>query len=284
MEVGFIGLGRMGRAMARNIAQAGHRVRAWNRSSGAVIEGVEMVGSPRDAFEADAVLTMLSDDAAIREVLLSPGVLRDVRPGLVHVVTSTVSVDLARELSQAHEAAGVLYVAAPVFGRPEVAEAAQLTVMAAGNRAAIEKVRPLLDVIGGKTWVLGDDPKQANAAKIAGNMMIAMTIEALAEAVTLTESNGLARQAFFELIGQTLFAGRSFETYSKKIAQDDYEPEFRMRLGLKDLDLATAAGAASGHELPMLRAVRTRMSEAIEAGLGDRDWSGMAGYTIDRER
>ena len=282
MDVGFIGLGSMGTAMARNIARAGHRVRAWNRSSkpGETADGVTTVATPAEAFDADAVFTMLSDDPAIREVLLKPNVLASARPGLVHVVTSTISVAFADELRDLHAKAGVGYVSAPVFGRPDVAAAGQLNVMAAGQAAAVDKVRPLLDLIGKKTWVLGDDPKRANAAKIAGNMMITMAIEAMAEAVVLTEANGLAADAFFDLILNTLFAGRSYESYSAKIAKGDFEPGFKMTLGLKDLGLAASAAEAAGKRLPMLDAVHARMGEAVGAGMGDKDWSGIADYTL----
>lgn len=282
MEIGFVGLGRMGRAMARNIANAGHRVRAWNRSSvaGEASDGVEMVPSPGDAFQADIVFTMLSDDAAIRAVLLSSNALQGARAGVVHVVTSTISVDFADELRARHAETGIGYVAAPVFGRPEVAEAAQLNIMVAGEKEAVEKARPLLEIVGRKVWVLGEDPKQANAAKIAGNMMIAMAIEAMAEAVVLTGGNGLAPEPFFDLMLQTLFGGRVYETYSAKIMKGDFEAGFRMQLGLKDLGLAAAAGEKSGKCLPLLDAVRARMAEAVEAGMGDKDWSGIADYTL----
>ena len=286
MDVGFIGLGKMGSAMARNIVKAGHRVRAWNRSPDAAkaIEGVAVAVSPGDAFQADVVFTMLSDDAAIRAVLLSSNVLKDARAGVVHVVTSTISIDFAEELRALHAEHGVGYVAAPVFGRPDVAEAAQLNIMVAGDARAIDKVRPLLDVIGRRTWVMGADPKQANAAKIAGNMMIALAIEAMAEAVVLTGDNGVAPEAFVALMTQTLFGGRVYETYGAKIAAGDFEPGFRMQLGLKDLRLATAAAEKSGKQLPLLDAVRTRMAEAVEAGLGDQDWSGIAGHAFRAQR
>ncbi len=284
MDVGFIGLGAMGRAMARNLVKAGHRVRAWNRSSdaGSVVEGVMRAASVAEAFAADVVFTMLSDDPAIRAVLLDGGVLGTARAGTVHVVTSTISVDFADELAARHAEAGVGYVSAPVFGRPDVAEAGQLNIMAAGKPEAVARVRSLLDALGKKTWVMGEDPKQANAAKIAGNMMITMAIEAMAEAVVLTRDNGVAPEAFFELILGTLFSGRSYESYSAKIAKGDYEPGFRMQLGLKDLRLATAAAGKAGKTLPMLDAVRTRMTAAVDAGLGDKDWSGMADYTLNQ--
>ncbi len=281
MEIGFIGLGAMGRAMATNLFEAGHTVRAWNRTAGKPVDGVKMVASAKDAFQSDVVFTMLSDDTAIRAVVLDPGVLGTARKGAVHVVTSTISVDFADELAVGHKKANVRYLSAPVFGRPDVAQAGQLNIMVAGEVGAVETVRPLLDVLGRKTWVMGTEPRQANAAKIAGNMMISMAIEAMAEAAVLTGSNGVALDAFFALILGTLFGGRSYETYSGKISSGDYEPGFRMQLGLKDLRLATEAAAKTGRPLPMLDAVRTRMTEAVDAGMGDKDWSGMADYTIN---
>ena len=284
MDVGFIGLGAMGSAMARNLAKAGHTVRAWNRSGDPGMEGVAMASDPADAFTAEVVFTMLSDDPAIREVLLEPGVLGSVRTGLVHVVTSTISVAFAGELAAAHAAAGVGYVSAPVLGRPDVAVKGELNILAAGQREAIATVRPLLDVLAKKIWDMGEDPPRANAAKIAANMMIAMAIEAMAEAVVLVEASGLPRDAFFELILGTLFGGRAYESYSDHIAREAYEPGFKATLGLKDLRLATRVAEDADRRLPMLDAVRDRLAKAVEAGLGDKDWSIMADYTLKRGR
>ena len=256
MEIGVIGLGSMGRAMARNLVEAGHGVRAWNRSGDVGLDGVEMVGTPAEAFQADVVVTMLADDAAIRDVVLPPGVLGGARVGSVHVVMSTISVDLARELAQVHAEAAIGFVGAPVLGRPDVAAAGQLNVLIAGDPAAVEKAKPVFDVVGKKTWVLGSEPGQAYAAKIAANMMITMAIEAMAEALVLVDGNGVAAEDFIELILGTLFAGRAYEGYGAKILSGDHEPGFRMRLGLKDLDLAVATGKATGRDLPMLAAVR----------------------------
>ncbi len=284
MEVGFVGLGRMGRAMVRNLIAAGHQVSAWNRSGppSEPIDGLRMTASPQAAFQAEAVFTMLSDDPAIREILLVPGVLGQARPGVVHVVTATISTAFADELRAAHAAAGIGYVSAPVFGRPDVAEAAQLKIMAAGERAAVERVRPLLEAVGDKLWVLGDDPKQANAAKIAGNMMIATAIESLAEAAALTRGNGLDPAIFFDLILEAQFGGsRAYANYSAKILNGDYEAGFLLRLGLKDLGLAVAAGERSGRDLPQLKALHAQMSAADASGMGERDWSALADYTLN---
>lgn len=284
MDVGFIGLGAMGRAMARNLAKAGHTVRAWNRSGDPGMDGVTAASDPADAFTAEVVITMLSDDPAIREVLLEPGVLGNARRGMVHVVTSTISVAFAGELAQAHAAAGLGYVSAPVLGRPNVAAKGELNILAAGKREAVEMVRPLLDVLGKKVWDMGENPPRANAAKIAANMMITMAIEAMAEAVVLVEASGLPRDAFFELILGTLFGGRAYESYSDHIARGAYEPGFKATLGLKDLRLATQAAEDVDRRLPMLDVVRERLAEAVQAGLGDKDWSILADYTLKHGR
>ena len=284
MQVGFIGLGAMGSAMARNVAKAGHTVRAWNRSAGEPIDQVTRVETIQEAFDADVIMTMLPDDAAIRNVILDPGILTTARNGAVHVVCSTISIAFAEELTMRHEKEGLGYIAAPVLGRPDVAAKGELNVLAAGAADALRSATPVLDAIGKKTWMVGDAPKQANAAKIALNMMITMAIEAMAEAVVLTESHGIGRDAFFEIMLNTLFGGRAYETYSANIAKSAYEPGFKANLGLKDLRLATEAAEMVSRQLPMLAAVKGQMGEVVDAGQGDRDWSIMADYTINRGR
>ncbi|MBV8683659.1 MAG: NAD(P)-dependent oxidoreductase [Caulobacteraceae bacterium] len=279
MDVGFIGLGLMGRAMARNLAKAGHKVRGWNRSRVENLEGVEILATPAEAFHTHAVFTMLSDDAAVREVVLNGGLLEHARSGLVHVVCSTISVACAERLTAAHEAAGVAYVAAPVFGRPDAAEAAKLNVLVAGQAAAIEKVKPLLEVIGQRIWPMGEEPKFANAAKIGGNMMLGMAVGAMAEAAALAKVNGVDRTAFFELMLGTLFAGAPvYGIYAPKILSGDFEPGFKLRLALKDIGLAIAAAHDRSHHLKLLRAIKAEMEAALEAGLGEKDMSAVAAW------
>jgi len=282
MQAGFIGLGSMGSAMALNLVKAGHEVRAWNRSKVAQdrVPGVIRVELAAEVFQADAVFTMLSDDPAIREVILDAGLLASARPGLTHVVTSTISVAFARELASLHEEVGLGYVSAPVLGRPSVAASGQLNILAGGKAEAVAAVEPLLASISKKVWRLGEDPARANAAKIACNMMIAMAIEAMAEGVVLTESVGLNRADFFELILGTLFSGRAYESYSVQITERSFELGFKAKLALKDMRLATEASNRIGRTLPMLEAVREGLSKAVSAGLGDKDWSIMADMTV----
>ncbi|MGN8094790.1 NAD(P)-dependent oxidoreductase [Methylobacterium radiotolerans] len=282
MQIGFIGLGSMGSAMALNLVKAGHEVRAWNRSRIVQdrVPGITLVPVAADAFQADAVFTMLSDDPAIREVILDAGLLAKARPGLTHVITSTISVALARELEVLHEKVALGYVSAPVLGRPNVAASGQLNILAAGKADAVAAIEPLLASIGKRVWKLGEDPARANAAKIACNMMIAMAIEAMAEGVVLTESVGLDRADFFELILGTLFSGRAYESYSAQITDRSFEPGFKAKLALKDMRLAVEAGNQIGRTLPMLEAVREGLANAVSSGLGEKDWSIMADMTV----
>ena len=191
---------------------------------------------------------------------------------------STISIAFAEELTERHAEAGIGYISAPVFGRPDVAAAAQLNVVVGGPESAVAKVAPLLAAIGKKTWPMGERPAQANAAKIAGNMMIGMAIEAMAEATLLSEGNGVAPKAFFELVLEALFGCRVYQSYSAKIVAEEYSPGFKMSLGLKDLRLATEAAERAGKRLPMLDTVRNQMTAAVQAGLGDKDWSAVAEF------
>lgn len=279
MEYGLIGLGAMGRAIAGRLLAAGHQVKCWNRSQTSC-EGVAMVDSPRKVFESDAVLTMLSDDTAISEVILSDNIFRDCRPGVIHIISSTLSVAMSERLTDFHHDAGVSFIAAPVLGRPDVAARGQLNILAAGPAEQIDRLQPLFQAIGQKVWRLGEHPPAAHAAKIACNMMIAMAIEAMAEAVALTDVHGVPRTDFFEVILGTLFGSRSYQVYSQLITEGKYTPGFKATLGLKDLNLATQAASQLSGPLPVLSAVRQQLESAIEDGGGDRDWSVMADYTL----
>jgi 3-hydroxyisobutyrate dehydrogenase-like beta-hydroxyacid dehydrogenase len=279
MKIAFIGLGAMGRAMATNLVRNDHDVSAWTRS-GRTLADVTALQTPGEAFEGDVVLTILSDDAAIRSVIVDPDLLSHAAQGVIHVVMSTISVAFSRELTALHTQAGVAFVASPVLGRPDVAADGELQILAGGDPAHLARLASVFEVLGKRTWSLGDEPSGAHAAKIACNMMIAMAIEAMAEAVVLTEANGVAREVFFDLILNTLFGSRSYQVYSKNITNRVYEPGFRAALGLKDLRLATEAGAATGRELPMLAAIFGQMGEAIDAGHGEKDWSIVAAQTL----
>lgn len=284
MDVGFIGIGSMGAAMVPNLVKADHRVSVWNRNLDAAkeLEGITVLTSPAAAFENDAVITMLSDDTALRSVIIDLGALTSARKDCVHVMMATISPALVEELQELHRSAGIAYVAAPVFGVPAVAAKGELTILVAGNAEAVAKVQPLFDALGQETWQLGDDPKHANVAKIAGNLMITLAMEAMGEATALTESYGLKAGDFLEIVTNTMFASPSYKRYGGNIASNSYEPGFKLTLGLKDVNLAIEAAKAKHALLPAAEIVRENMLKAVDQGLGDKDWSALAKVTHRR--
>ncbi len=287
MDIEFIGLGSMGRAMAANLLAAGHSLRVWNRSPGAARAladaGAIAVDTAAEAFSGDAVITMLADDAALLDVLDGGRLLEGASPNLLHINMATISVALAKELTERHARHGVGYLAAPVFGRTEVAIAGELNVLAAGLAALIDKAQPLFEAVGQKTWRLGDDPYRANVVKLAGNSMIAASIQTMAEAMALGEGHGVDRHALIEVLTGTLFGGRVHKGYGALIANGQFEPAaFKLTLGAKDIRLALAAGEGANVPMPIASIVRDGFIEAIAHGDGGLDWTALSKVTFRR--
>jgi 3-hydroxyisobutyrate dehydrogenase-like beta-hydroxyacid dehydrogenase len=287
MKVGVIGLGAMGTGLADSLLRAGHEVTVWNRSKTPVealrAKGAKAAASPAEAFQGDAAVTMLANDEAVREVILESGVLDRAANGLTHLVSATISVAFARELEAAHAKAGVVLVSAPVLGRPDLAEAGQLNVLAAGADADIARMQPVLDAIGRKTWILGAEPHKANVAKIAANFMIAATIETLAEAFALSGKHGLDPRRFFEMASGTIFGAPVVNIYGPLILDRAFEPaKFKLKLGLKDVRLALAAGEAVEVPLPFASVLRDNFIDALAHGGAEKDWAGVAEVTLRR--
>ena len=275
MNIGFIGVGSMGQAMILRLIGAGHRVSAWNRNPQALadIDGVIALDGPAAAFEQQVVISMLADDRAVQQVLLSSDTLAGAAERCIHIVMSTLSPAMIEQLQTLHDHAGIALVAAPVFGVPAVVARGEANILAAGPAWAVEAIQPLFDVLGKKTWRLGERPVQACITKIAGNMMITQAIESLGEANRLAEAYGMRPADFTEILTQTLFACPSYQRYGLYIAHGIHEPGFKLSLGLKDVDLALDAARGKGLQLPAARVVRAAMSHAVGQGLGERDWS-----------
>lgn len=256
MNVGFIGLGAMGAAMVRNLLGKGVQVTVWNRSRGVVdelaAEGAIPAASVDEAFNADIILTMLAHDQAMRAVLLDSGVLAKARKGVVHVNLATISTELAAELSALHAELGLGYVASPVFGRPPVALAGGLNVLAAGAPDAVATAMPVLELLAAKVWPLGEDPVRANALKLAGNFMIVSAIESMGEAVALGEAYGVEAPELLDMLTSTLFNAPIYKIYGGMIAERRYTPPgFAAELGLKDVRLVLDAAEAKGLSMPL---------------------------------
>lgn len=286
MDIGFIGLGGMGSAMASRLVAAGHRVLVWNRSQAAVEtlrrEGAQPVATPAEAFQADVVLTMLASDEVIEEVIVAPGLLEVARPGLVHLVTATISVDYAKKLEKLHAEARVAYIGAPVLGRPDVAAKGELNILAAGATDAIARVKPVLDAIGKATWVVGSEPHLANVAKLAANFVLVSAIEAMSEAFAFCERQNVAPETIAEILTGTLFAAPAYKTYSAAILERKFEAGFKLALGLKDVRLMLAASEKAGAPLPFASVVRDNLVDAVAHGEGDKDWAAISRVALRR--
>jgi 3-hydroxyisobutyrate dehydrogenase-like beta-hydroxyacid dehydrogenase len=281
MNIGFIGLGAMGRGMAANLLRAGYPLRVWNRSPQPVQElaaqGAQAAGSAAEAAAVDVLFTMLADDASTRAVLES-GALDALAPDSIHVNMATVSVAFAREMAQLHATRGVGYIAAPVLGRVDVAAAGKLNIVAAGPDDLIARVQPLFDLMGQKTWRFGTAPEQANAVRLGANLTLACAIEAMGESAALVGAHGIEASGFLDLLSNTLFAGSPvYKGYGGMIAQERYSPAgFKLSLGLKDVGLANDAAEAQGLRLRFGTVLRETLQEAVARGEGDLDLAALA--------
>ena len=280
MKIAFLGLGNMGTPMARHLIRAGYEVSVWNRTRAKAeelrAEKAKPAASIAEAVgDAEIVVTMLADDNAVEAtVLREGGVLEKLPAGAAHISMSTISVALSRRMEQEHKKRGHQYVAAPVFGRPDAAEAGKLFIAVAGDPAAIERCRPVLVKLGQRIFVMGDKPEMANVVKVSGNFLIASVIESLGEAIAVARKYGVDAGAYVEFLTNSLFAAPVYKTYGNLIAQEKYSPAgFKLRLGLKDIKLALAAAESANAPMPFASAIRDHMLTAIARGMEDQDWS-----------
>jgi 3-hydroxyisobutyrate dehydrogenase-like beta-hydroxyacid dehydrogenase len=282
MDVGFIGLGQMGSAIALNLVKAGHRVVVYNRTrakaEALASQGAEVAESVADACRLPVLITMLADDSAVEAAFFGDGNgLSALGQGALHISMSTISVALSDRLTEAHRNAGQAFVAAPVFGRPEAAAAAKLFVVAAGPGAELARCQPLFDAIGQRTFVIGDKPSAANLVKLSGNFLLAAMIECLGEAFALVRKGGVDPHGYLEILTNTLFSAPAYKTYGTIIADQKYEPAgFKMSLGLKDIRLALAAADALSTPMPVASLVHDHFLSGVAQGKGDSDWSALA--------
>jgi 3-hydroxyisobutyrate dehydrogenase-like beta-hydroxyacid dehydrogenase len=282
MQVGFIGLGHMGSGMAANLLRAGHELTVFNRSAdkrrALLALGAREATTVADACTGEVVITMLADDGALREVALGhEGIIARLRPDGIHISMSTVSVELSRSLTQAHGRLGQKFLAAPVFGRPEMAAAAQLFIVVAGALDALKLCQPLFDAIGQRTFPFGSDPAAASLVKLAGNFMIAATIETLGEALTLVGKAGIEPGAFVDLLTSTLFPSPAYRTYGSLIAEGKFQPAgFAAPLGHKDVRLLLAASQSLHVPMPIGSLLNDRFLRLLAQGGEQLDWSAIS--------
>jgi 3-hydroxyisobutyrate dehydrogenase-like beta-hydroxyacid dehydrogenase len=284
-EIGFVGLGHMGTAMAANLAAAGRRVIAYVRRPDHVGElealGLRPTTDLGDLLDCEVVISMLPDDDAVREIVFGrkdiglDGLAEGLMPGAIHLSMSTISSAAASLLASEHARNGQGYVAAPVFGNPDAAKARQLFIVAAGVAADVERCQPILDSLGQRTFVIGADPADANLVKLLGNMMSATALEMLGEVVAVVRKRGLDPQPFIDIMTSTMFGGRAHKIYGDKIARQTYAPGFVLPLVLKDVRLALAEAEQAGVPMPSVGVVRDRLITGIARGHGGLDWTAL---------
>lgn len=274
-QVGFLGLGAMGTAIAARLTGAGHQVIAWNRTP----KPVATASDPASALALPVSFSMLADDAAVSSVLTDDALAGS--PGRVHVCLSSISPVASEELRLRCEKAGVAYLAAPVLGRPEAAAAGQLSVLAGGPPEVLRQVADLLAVIGRRTWHVSTEPSVANVVKVAVNYTIIHALQALAESTALAEAYDVPAAGFAELLTETLFGGVAHHTYANLIARRAYRPAgFTVPLGAKDLRLAREIAAERDVRLPSLAVLDEVFATALQRpGADQDDWASIAEVT-----
>jgi len=283
MKVGFIGLGRMGEVMARRLIDAGHEVGVYNRTAEKMKPLTDAGAQPTASVAAAAtfgaaVFSMLTDDAAVLDVVQQPGGIKDsLSKGGIHICAGTHSVAAIQKLTAIHAGAGQFLIASPVLGRPEVVTAGQATMVVGGPKEKVEHCRPLFAAIAGRIVDSGTEPVTSAAIKIANNFVLGCAIEALGEGFALTRKYGVEPDVFYRVLTEGLFGCWAYKTYGKFIADERYLPAGQRAVtGLKDANLALAAGEAVGVPLPSGNIWRDRLVGAVAHGEGEHDWAVMA--------
>jgi 3-hydroxyisobutyrate dehydrogenase-like beta-hydroxyacid dehydrogenase len=285
MNIGFIGLGQMGRGMASRLIDAGHQLVVWNRTPAAAdslaARGAVIAASAAATLGAPIVISMLADDAAVDAVWLAGGLAQQMPPGMLHLNMASVSPRLGERLDQQHRAHGSLYVSAPVFGRPEYAARGELDIVAAGAPQALARCEPLFKVLGRRWFKVAGEAPKANALKVARNFLLATIIESLGEAMALVETAGIDPRVFYDIVTGTAMNSSSHINYGRLMLENPDNPTFPLKLGLKDVELALQTAADLKVPLPMAALMREQHLAAVAQGYGERDWAALGTYIMD---
>ena len=278
MKVGIIGLGQMGYPIAQNILSAGHELTVYNRTAakarGLVNAGARLAGSPLEAAQTDVLVTMVTDDSALKQIFFEYGLMDSMPMSTIHVTMSTISASCGSHLRDAHAAIGRPFVAAPVLGRPDRAADALLFILCSGPEEHIKRCVPVFEVISQRQFYLGSDPVAAIVAKIANNFLIGCVIESMAEAYTVCDTHGLSRSDFLHVITETIFGAPIYSIYGGMMADHRYlPPACPPAIGIKDMQLALDAAAAGGKDMPLARLVSEHLADAVSRGFAEHDWS-----------
>lgn len=282
MRIAFLSTGQMGTAIATLLIKSGHTLTLWNRTQSRLQPLIELgataTSSPADAVKSsDVVFSMPMDDPALEAIAFGSDGLLDAMPtGAIHISLSTISVELSKKITMEHTTRKQGFVAAPVFGRPNVAAEGKLWIVAAGNQDALETVRPLLESFSRGITIVGDKPYKAHALKIGGNFLITAMIASLSEGFIYAESQSIDPALYIEAVNAALFRSPFYEAYAKVMLHPPETPGATIALGQKDTRLFREAAAATNTQTPLADRFQEVMQQAADAGLRDRDWA--SGY------
>lgn len=281
MKTAFLGLGKMGAAIARLLVNAGEDLTVWNRTASRAQElarnGAKVAATPADAVAgADAVFTMFMDDASLEAVLHQGNVLATLPAGAIHVAMSTLSVACSKRLTDEHASRGQHFVAAPVFGRPHIAEAGKLWIAVGGAPQPVAKIRPLLEKCSRGITVVADQPWSAHALKLGGNFLITAMIASLSESFVYAEALGVEPATFLDTVNKALFQSPFYEMYGRIMLTPPETPGATMAVGEKDMRLFRDAAHTEHLSTPLADLFLATFHRAFEAGMKDADWA--AGY------
>lgn len=284
MQVGFIGLGNLGTAIAENILQKQQQLFVYNRTSSRaqplVEKGATFCGSIKElSSSCDIVFSMVSDDAALNHITKGgDGIAQNLKANGIHICMSTILPVTASQLTEIHKQNNNHYIAAPVMGRPEAARAGKLNFLVSGEKEIIEKIKPLLhDAGGAAVWEFGNEPATANVAKLCSNSLIVSAIESMAEAINLAKKSGIDAEIWMNMITQSVFAAPVYINYGNILIKEKYQPAgFTLRLGLKDINLIMEQSREVAAEMPIGQLMQKRFNEGVAIGLGEHDWTAVA--------
>lgn len=281
--IGFIGLGLMGKPMARNLLKAGYPVVVWNRTAARadelVREGTKLAKNPREAAaQADVLLTIVSDPPALEQVLWgTDGALGALKRGSTYLDSSTISPELARRVAAACAERGVDFLDAPVTGGTWGAEEGKLVFMIGGKKEVLDRVEPVLAAMGQRFFLLGPNGA-GQTVKLAMNLILALEVEALAEALALVTRAGVPGEKLVEVMQSSMARAPVLDVKAPLILKNEYPPSFPLRLMHKDMRLALELARQEGLNLPGAAASYATYSAVKEAAKDDPDYAAVARY------
>jgi 3-hydroxyisobutyrate dehydrogenase-like beta-hydroxyacid dehydrogenase len=283
MNVGFVGLGRMGQGMARRVLDGGHGLAVFDvvraQTEALAAAGARAATTVAEVCEGrEVVITMLVEDATVLDVATRPGGIRDSLPaGSIHLAMGTYGVACIRALEAAHRQAGQTLVAAPVLGRPDLAASGALGIVSAGPEDAVRRCEPLFGAIGARTFMAGTAPEAATAIKLANNLVLGCAMVAMAEGFSLIRKYGVEPQVLYDVMTEGLFSAPAYKGYGKTMVEGTYDRVGSpITVGLKDANLIQAAADIAKVPLPSLNVYRDRLLGAVAHGDGDKDQAALA--------